>query len=582
MASQGKGSIVLKILIALAAVGLWASITIPSQIWTEEDSWREQSRQNMVSIHEAQRFHHKATDKFVSSDSLEQLLSFISNDSLLNVRKQVGQLTNNLNSAISNVLDVPTLASLLPISQSFSEINTDLKYNARFFRKYENIASQPAAIEAAMSSFDASSDFPNFVAARTYADSLFELRDRIEDYNLQYSAGLAQRYADSLNNFMGKIEKQKMTDYWNKQQATIKGFVQNLKQEPDLMSETTVADRLNKWLDRIANALTTFNSANVSSDNKALTSAFQSLQQLNSSFSSGADSAITANTAQLSLSESDSLLVKLTKEQFYDPDTHDGEQRYLVSYRDGSSNVTVESPNLMNDFSSKLQSFVKPLENLSFYPATNLLLANLDSSINVMNTTKTDFKLNKFSSVILKMKEVGAEVKDLDNVLGFRYMNQMQDFVNTAQNSKQLSVLTPAIEEILNPMDTLATRIKNRDIADIEKRMQYLSGQFAEIDSLIAAVPNRQLPQRTKDRIPNLQEQFNTVFGVMDEIKSSFKAADAEKLLAAAPQINDALLEVLNGYKQRVYGVFSRKHENHGYVNNFVRSWEEDRTQDSE
>lgn len=582
MASQGKGSIVLKILIALAAVGLWASITIPSQIWTEEDSWREQSRQNMVSIHEAQRFHHKATDKFVTSDSLEQLLSFIKNDSLLNVRKQVGQLTNNLNSAISNVLDVPTLASLLPISQSFSEINTDLKYNARFFRKYDNIASQPAAIEAAMSSFDASSDFPNFVAARTYADSLFELRDRIEDYNLQYSAGLAQRYADSLNNFMGKIEKQKMTDYWNKQQATIKGFVQNLKQEPDLMSETTVADRLNKWLDRIANALTTFNSANVSSDNKALTSAFQSLQQLNSSFSSGADSAITANTAQLSLSESDSLLVKLTKEQFYDPDTHDGEQRYLVSYRDGSSNVTVESPNLMNDFSSKLQSFVKPLENLSFYPATNLLLANLDSSINVMNTTKTDFKLNKFSSVILKMKEVGAEVKDLDNVLGFRYMNQMQDFVKTAQTSKQLSVLTPAIEEILNPMDTLATRIKNRDIADIEKRMQYLSGEFAEIDSLIAAVPNRQLPQRTKDQIPNLQEQFNTVFGVMDEIKSSFKAADAEKLLSAAPQINDALLEVLNGYKQRVYGVFSRKHENHGYVNNFVRSWEEDRTQDSE
>ncbi|MGH1366522.1 MAG: hypothetical protein ACRBF0_23375 [Calditrichia bacterium] len=582
MASQEKGSLVLKALIVIAALGLWAAITIPSTIWSQEDEWREQSQQNMVSIHEAQRFHHKQTNRFVPTDSLENLLSFIASDSILSVRKTVGNLTNSLFDQISNVLSVPTLAAMLPISQSISEINSDLKFNARYFKTDENLKKQQEDIATSMRRFEDSADFPNFVLAKTYLDSLFELRDRIEDYDLQTTSLRAQRYTDSLKVYMASTEKQAMSNFWTTQSGKIATFIRDIKSNEALLTKTTVADRLGKFIDRIGNAVTAFNGANSGNDQRLLGTHFQALSKIRDNFINQDNFLVTQNRALLSLSETDSILVKLTRENFFDPDDTDGEQRYLVSYADGNANVTVESPNLMDDFSSEIKSIVKPLENLAFYPSTNLLLANLDSTINVMNTTKTDFKLNKFSGVILKMKEVGAEIKDLDNVLGFRYMSQMQDFVKTAMTSKQLSVLKPSIEEILNPMDTLATRINNRDIRDIEKRMQYFSGQFGEIDSLIAAVPSRQLPDRTKEKIPSLQDQFNTVFTVLDEVKSSFKAGDAEKLTAAGPQINNALLTVLNGHKQRVYGVFNRKHENHGYVNNYVRSWEEDKTKDSE
>ena len=91
MASQdGKGSIILKIIIILLVVALIAVITLPGQIWEEEESVLSTCRGNMATLFEAYRYYHSLTLAY--SDDEQEIITTIQNDSALIKKTVSGEL----------------------------------------------------------------------------------------------------------------------------------------------------------------------------------------------------------------------------------------------------------------------------------------------------------------------------------------------------------------------------------------------------------------------------------------------------------------------------------------------------------
>ncbi len=572
MATKGKGSIILKILVGVLAFVLYQVLTIPGQIWSDQAELTETSRDNMNSVYEAQRYFYSRNNRYVHADSMEQLVEFLRQEEGLQNRRQAGVLTNKLNDAIQNVLSIPTLNSILPVSQSLYEISGDLSFNTRYFQKHDHIISQKEAISENLAQFNSSLDFPIFNDVKLYTDSLNTLADRINEYSIAEGAELAKRYVDTLGTMMNNIERDKVNGFWKQQYAAIGSLAGDILRS-DLVKVTSVGDRLNKFIDRIDGAMTSFAGANLGSDASALGQQASALSNLIAEFSLPENEAVARSNGLLQLNETDSILVKFNESNFYDPDNWDGEQRYIVSFQENSPRLTVESPNLMDQFADKLTSVTAPIKNLSIFPHVNAIDASMDSSISYMDSIKTEYKLNKYDDVILDMKEVMAEMKDFNNQLSYRYAKRLQEFVQAIETERKLSVLKPMIEDVLNPMDTLATRIESRDFSDIEKRVSYLGGKVARLDSIIA--DSKQIPSRVKSRIPALLPHFEQVLPVIADLKNAGTSQEASDLRSASKVINDETTALINGINEKLYVVFNKRHENHGYIENGVKSWEE-------
>jgi hypothetical protein len=181
--------------------------------------------------------------------------------------------------------------------------------------------------------------------------------------------------------------------------------------------------------------------------------------------------------------------------------------------------------------------------------------------------------LRRYTDVLLRIKELLVEMEQMDNVFFYRYTNELQEFLDLVQNEKKLSVLTPAIEDILNPMDTLAARIESGNISDLEKRLNYFNGQLKKLDSTITEI---RLPSRIRRRVQSNTETFQPAFDIIIQIKNQFDPADARKLRETADQLEQALLEALEGKQERVYVIFTKDHINHGYIKADEKSWEAD------
>ncbi len=570
MAAKGKGSLILKILIVILAVALWETITIPNKLWTEEKRMTTEGRKNLEAVYEAERFYNSQTKEYIPSDSLEKLVVFIENDSSLQKKQRIGELTNVLYNSINRILEIPALSAVLPLSQSVDEINGDLSFNTRYFKKYEQLMVQKDEISRDLVKFDVSTEFPNFNKVKTYVDSLDDLRDRINEVSLQNSALLAQRYVDSLEYFLPRVETNAANEFWKSEYKKIFSFINEIK-KTDLVKVTSVADRLKKFIDRINTSMKAFLKVDINQNITLLNHQKNALSGIYNDFITHDHFLLTQQNGILQLSDVDSILVTFSEKNFTCPDTFDGIKRYIVSYQPGKATLVVECPNLLDSFQKQLLEATTPLSGLGYLNYMNKIQGVLDSTIAVMTYAKDRYRLaraDKTGEIILNMKELIAEMKALDNVFFYRYTKKLVNFVDTVKTEKKLSVLKPIIEDVLNPMDTLATRIETGNIADLEQRLTYFGNKIQALDSLIALRVRRR-------HVPPFYPTYQQVLDLTREMKTTFRPEEAQQLRSSKTTVEKALLETLEGYKERVYGVFFKKHINHGYISGGTKSWEE-------
>ncbi len=562
-AKPQRGSIILEILIVLLSVLLVIVILVPNKIWNEEEKITNQCRYNLNAVYEAEKFYYRSTQAY--TDTLENLVDFIQADSSLQKRRQIVEFTRELFHHLEGILDIPGISHIYTISLAANEIRGDLRTNERYFRKYEDLMNTRLEIEQDFNRFESSFEFPEFAETKKIIDSLAALKNEISDIPLQKSALYTQRYIDSLQSKLPNIEAQEAISFWNEEYAKLLDFIKRIN-KTDIRTVSSVADRLKKFADRMNTAFQGLQNTDLQQSMSMLDAWKQGFEQTYRKFLDPQNFIITQRYGILSLNETDSILINFDHDNFVCPDNA---QRYLVSFQGAS--ITVECPNLLDDFHGRLVDATAGLKDTPLFQDMAALDAILDSTRKVMNNERVYFR--RYTDILLTAKELMAEMNNLKSVRFYEYTKKLQTFVDTLQTEKRISVLKPMIEDILNPMDTLAVRIETGNIGDLEQKIQYFGEKFKELDSLIA---NTRMPRRVRRKISTYYPIYEGAFEVVKQLKQNLDPNFASELRQSSTGIEQALLQVMEGEKERVNVIFFKKHINHGYIKDGRKSWEEE------
>jgi competence protein ComGC len=563
MAAKGsKGSILLEILIVLMALLLISVIIIPNKIWEEEEIVTSNCRQNLNSLYEAERFYFQRNSTY--TDSLGKLLTFMQADSGIHTRQMLVSLSNSLTQVLDNILTITSFENISKISLASFEITGDLMGNERYFRKYPEINQVREEIVREMMSLDSSLIFPNFSQTKLFVDSLRDIKESVSDYSLQVATYRAISATDSLSLYYSKLERTELVQNWATEYNKINNFITTIR-KTDISKVSTVPDRLKKFIDQINNNVQSLNSANASQDVEALGVEKQSLTELHQKFLSPEFFMLTESYSLTKLDETDSILINLSQDNF---DCPDAQATYL--FDTSKTRITIECPNLLEIFQQEFKEDIEPIRNIPFYQQVSNISKIIDSTKIILDRNRAE--LRRYTDVLLKIKELQVELDQMNNVFFYRYTNEVINFIHLLDQEKKLSLLKPAIEDILNPLDTLASRIETGNIVDLEEQMNYFNTKLTELDSSIQAT---RLPRRVRNKLlPNV-EPFQSVFDELSNIKSGFSPDYTAALQEASDELEEDLLEALEGEQEPVYIIFRREHKNHGYIESGEKSWEE-------
>ncbi|RMG67646.1 MAG: hypothetical protein D6715_04295 [Calditrichaeota bacterium] len=556
-----SGSIIYEILIVLLTLLLIAVITVPDKIWKEEEFLTKTCRTNLNTIFEAERYHYRQTQTYV--DSLPALVAFIANDSTLQSKKRIFDLSQELVRALDAILNVPALSQLVPITKSLHEISSDLEFNERYFRKYEDIMQEKDDLLSSIGAIDNQVEFPHFIFTKMYVDSLISLREHLNEYTLQNAAQLAQRLVDSLQLHLPQIERPYVKTYWDNLHSRLIDFTNRIN-KTDIKHVSSVGDRIQKFSARIDKSLQGLFQTDLDASVQMLTQYHVDLNQLYNKFLAPQNFLLSQRYAMLQLGETEELLLSLNESNFTCPDNH---EHYIISI-DGP-HLVVECPNLLDEFHGKIVAASEPLKSINVFEYVHRIDTTLQATKKLMDADRPYFR--RKTSLILDVKELMSDMVNFEGVFFYKYAKEIQSFLDTLDNTKRLSYLKPAIEDILNPMDTLAVRIEKRDVSDLEKRLQEIGKKIQKLDSTVAAT---RFPRSIRRKLHHYYPAYQQVFQVVEEMKSAMNPADAQVLRQTRKTIEKDLLDVLKGRKERVHVIFFKTHINHGFVKDGEKSWE--------
>ncbi len=564
-AKESRGSIILEILIVLMALLLVAVILVPDRIWKEENQITTTCRNNLNALYEAEQFYYRGNDAY--TDSLDLLLNYVHTDSGLIQRQQLVSLTRSMIQVFNNVLAIPVVEKIAGISQGMYEISGDLMGNDRYFRRYEDLQARSMELMREIGRLDSSATIPNFSHLKVYIDSLTSLRDEISDFPLQNGILKAIAFVDTIISYLPRLELEQVVGEVNTILGDVDAFGKQVK-KTDIVKVSSVADRLNKFSGRVRTNINQLQTVSLDQDLQRLEVEKQHLTELHQKFLSPDYFMLSQRYALTSLGETDSILLNLNEDNFHCPD--DG-QLYIIRIdsAEGARHLTVECPNLLDVFSQKFREDVAPLQNLQLFGAVNQLDTVIVQTKAVLDENRKN--LRRYTDILLDIKELLVEFDNIESVLFYRYTKDLENFVDLVQKEKQLSVLKPAIEDILNPMDTLATRIETGNIRDLEEKVTYFEKKLTRLDSLIEAT---RMPRRLRKKVKLNAEVFQNAQNILGQIKSSFNNTDAQNLREASSKLEKDLLNALEGIKERVHVIFYKKHINHGFIKDGEKSWE--------
>jgi len=557
------GSIIPEILIILMTMLLIAVIFLPDQIWKEEAQTSKICRDNMNTLYETEQFYYHKNHTY--TDSLSKLLTFVQNDSGINRRQSLVLLTNSFTKILYNVLSIPSIQNLSRVSQASFEITGDLAGNERYFRKNEQIATTSDEIIRDMMSLDSSTLFPNFSRSKLFVDSIRTLKESITDFSLQIAVLRAINSTDFLSRYYPKIERDALSKFWKDESAKITKLIADIR-ATDIAKVSSVADRLAKFIDQMNTNMRLFNASNASNDGQILEVEKQNLKELYQKFLSPDFFTLTQDASLPTLSENDSDIINLTQNNFICPDI---KKPYLIDTQ--KTGITIECPNLLDDFQKEVQTCIDPIRDLSLFERITRMAGIIENTKIVLDENGEELK--RYTGVLLKIKKLQSEFEEINSIHFYRYAREIYEFIQLANSEKRLSVLEPAIEDILNKIDTLVTHLEMADVSDLEKKIDYYQQKLQEIDLTIAEM---KLPVNVRNRIKSNVEPFQAIYPLLEEVKNTFDAAHNTELRKTAKSLEKALVKVREGRKQSVYVIFSREHTHHGNITAGKKSWEKE------
>jgi hypothetical protein len=558
MAGQdGKGSIILKILIILLVVALVIVIILPGEIWQEEDSVQSASRGNMATLYEAYQYYHKLTGMY--TDDENEIITRIQNDSALIKRQAVVNFTTDLKTSMENFLNKPAVNTLYDISFNLKNIQDDLDLNKRFFKIIPEIDTEAEDVKQQISVLRSGMDFVNYNEAAVVLDSMKQLRRDLTDYPLQSAARLAYGFSTEIAASLPLVDFRGMDQVWKPLSRKVKQLMQDVNTSR-LKNLTSVADRVADFQAEIKSGFDYFLSANNDKRFEKVTKASEELSAVYNKFLS--DFFITQQFAQYNLSESDSLLINISNESFFTPNQR---LRYIVNYND-STGLRVEDPTLLAELKEKAEPAIENISQLSFMSAFKDYEQQIDSLKNYYPEVKKRYRRN--IDIMIQTKEIEGALDKLTTSAAFDAYEKEKIFVQSVPKSDSYSEIKDDLESSLLGIGTFLQVYQENFFGNLDSVHIEIINQLEAYDALLSNM--RRNTFTFQPFIDNLNQ-------ALEQIKSVPKTTVVPKLQKIDENLKNLYLFASEGETKKVYGIFSRQIVNQGkiYGKTGIKSWEE-------
>lgn len=558
--NEGKGSILLKLLILILVAGLIAVIIIPGQIWEEEAREMNTAHYNMMSLYESEKFFHRLNDRYTTDP--QELINVVRQDSSLLQLQQVVNYTQEIKDAIDSYRSNLYIKSLLDIDQNMRKILDDLESNRRNFRMNEAINNEAEDLKLKISELRAATEFSNFASAANYLDTLSTIRRDLSNYPLQTIALRASMMTDTLKSLIGQINLQELASRWAPLSQRIGAFIKSVKRS-EIVYVSSVADRVEDFKKGVDNAFERAGTLDINQQVGEAVKISDKLAALYQKFLG--DFIVTSKVALLRLSEEDSLVLHLTEDNFFSPVSGD---RYKFIFNEDSSAIKIESPVLLSELKEKAAPIINKINETPVLPVISEYLDTLDAiQTKAYNIRK---KLRRNTDIFIQFKELEEIIKRFSDISVVDAYENLNIFVSKTADGQSYSDIKMYTENALNGVRIF--------------KQAYTQDIFGNLDSLHRDVVNNlngfnELMAQVR-RMPKGVQNFEADIQLLNDLKSKIRSIKSETLISRLAETENALGDLFlfasEGKSKRVYGVFEKKIRNFGYIFKDTRSWEEE------
>jgi competence protein ComGC len=556
---EGKGSILLKILIAILVIITILVIKIPNNIWHEEERIKQQCRDNMSSVHEAYRYYQQVHGEYIQD--MQQMIASIQNDSTLLKRHKIVTYTKRLVDATESFMRIPAIYDLHQIQTNIVNILDDIEANSRYFKGYTEIFDESQNILRSLSALNLGNEYENYRNVSSALDTLWQVRRDLSENPLQIAAMRISLLAEKVAKNLSDVNFNALENHWNPLNETINSFIKKINSDEKLRLQTNIVYRVANFQDIINDVFKNRNEYNLNTSQQLAETAKENLNQVYQEFL--ADFLITENIAQFRLSDEDSMLINLSESNFYTPFEN---QPYIIALND-TGGVSVEDPTLLSELQQNLAAPLVKIQNLPFLAPIKSYLAALDSIDSYTKMLKSIYRRNK--EVSQQIVEIGItinfEIEDLGEIKNFKDLlfaaGKLQGNNSYYEITKYLEETRTAIHQIdqryqqnLFRLDTLHARLIPH-ITELESILKKIRKNTYTLDPLLS-------------QLENSYNQYKAVSAT--EVNSQTNSIVQE--------IEDILKFAAEGSEVPVYMLFSQKIQNHGrvYGRTGEKSWEEE------
>ena len=554
-----KGSPLFVLLIILFSIALVIVITVPQKIWDTEKLEKTQAEYNMNSIYEAEKFYHRLTKKYTTNT--DTLLNTLAQDSTLKMAEKLVEYTSQLRKLFVEYLDLPYVDALLTISKNINSISDDLTSNKRYFKMVEEILNESEQLNLNLQVFHNDVKLPNYVAAVSALDSIYQLQRDLSDYNLQTAAMRLSQLTANVNGHLPDVEINDFEEQWKDLTTRISAFVRKVNSSK-VAKFTSTADRIkdfnaavNTSLQRIAQLNKEDNINKAREIQAKIDGAYQTFLK---------DFIVTNRTAQYRLAEQDSQVLYISKDNFISP--INGEP-YLILIDQDSADVKVESPVLLKELKEKVEPVAREAAAFTFLPPFGAYADTLA----VIHKKALDIKkkIRRNIEITIKNKEIDESFGKYRESTEYAAYKDLKDFIDVAQNSLSFSDIVEASEKGRNAISIFKQIYGENLFNNIDSIHAKIKADLEEYNSILAKVR----------RLPRGVENFEKDIAVLDALVARMKEAksntDVAKLSDLQKQLEELILFAADGITIPQYYIFKKSIKNVGYIYKNTRSWEE-------
>jgi len=555
--TQAQGSILLKILVVLAALILIAVILIPGQIWENEENLKSETLADIESLYEAHRYYYNINQEYTTD--MNVLLTTIHNDSSLAVKKQIVDYTIKLKNAIDDFLEQPIIQSLVKITRNINNIETDFDNNKIYFAKFEDIKKKSEELNFKVLVMKDGVDQGSYSNMAKSLDSLLNLRRDLTDYQLQVAARHSHSLTSSIVNELPQINFASIFEYWSSLNTELTELMLEVN-STELKQRTAVADRVADFQQAISSGFRNLNQNNLSAEISASQNASVQVDSVYKYFLK--DYLTTEKYIQYSLTDVDSMLLNLNEQNFYTPLEN---KPYSYQFMD-TLGLIVEDPTLLEDVRERALVSVEEIKALPFFE-TYKNYSNLLDSLNAFAfEVKTKYRRN--AEIHFKTKDVEALITELKSTSTMSSHESLYKFASEVPSSNSFSEIRDMAESALLGVGLFKQVVETSLYGKQDTVHLELLSELDNYNELLSEIRRNEY---------SFDENKTQLEDALLQIKSKISGSGlVEKLAKTEQDLQEIFLFASDGKDERVYGVFTTSIVNQGrmYGRTGEKSWE--------